>query len=200
MGAAARARAVHVKANVAGMWRLAAFLRGMNVGGRRLTNEELRARFVEMGFQDVASFRASGNVVFADRSRGGGPSAVAEHIEQGLAASLGYAVPTFIRTGEEVRAIAATAPFAQADVRASAGKLQVALLSQPPARRVREEVLSLAGAQDRLAFGERELYWLPSGGILDSPLDLKAVERLLGPMTVRTKNTIEQIASRHFPE
>ena len=43
----------------------AAFLRGMNVGGHRVTNEELRARFAAMGFSGVATFRASGNVVFA---------------------------------------------------------------------------------------------------------------------------------------
>ena len=36
--------------------------------------------------------------------------------------------------------------------------------------------------------------------MLDSALDLKAIERLLGVMTVRTKGTIEQIAERHFAD
>ena len=41
-----------------------AFLRGMNLGGRRIKNEELRAEFEALGFEEVATFRASGNVIF----------------------------------------------------------------------------------------------------------------------------------------
>ena len=175
----------------------------MNVGGHRLTNEELRSCFLEMGFREVASFRASGNIVFAGEgpeTGGQRPDAVTARIEEGLEASLGYAVPTFIRTEKEVRAIAAKQAFAAEHVRSSVGKLHVALLSAAPSPSVRDEVLSLASDSDRLAFGRRELYWLPSGRMIDSGLDLKAVERLIGMMTLRTKNTIELIASRHFAE
>jgi uncharacterized protein (DUF1697 family) len=180
------------------MSRFAAFLRGMNVGGHRLSNEELRAHFTAMGFADVATFRASGNVVFAAEDHA--PEQVRERIEQGLAAALGYTVPTFIRTGAEVRTIAAHEPFPRERVQASAGKLQVSLLTVSPTSKAREQALSLAGEEDGLAFGERELYWLPSGGTLDSALDMKTIERLLGVMTMRTKGTIEQIASKHCAE
>ena len=44
--------------------KLAAFLRGMNLGNRRISNADLRAEFESLGFQSVATFRASGNVVF----------------------------------------------------------------------------------------------------------------------------------------
>jgi hypothetical protein len=59
-------------------------------------------------------------------------------------------------------------------------------------------VLALAGENDALVFGRRELFWLPAAGISDSTLDSKALERALGPMTVRTMGTVEQIAARHF--
>jgi uncharacterized protein (DUF1697 family) len=180
------------------MSRYAAFLRGMNVGGHRLKNDELRALFEASGLQDVASFRASGNVTFTAPRQ-----SVAEltaTIERGLEASLGYAVPTFLRTASEVRAMALGTPFAAADVQASAGKLQVMLFLTKPTARAGKDVLALATEQDRLALGERELYWLPSGGILDSALDLKAIGKLLGPTTVRTKGTVEQIAAKHFAD
>lgn len=168
----------------------------MNVGGHRITNEELRKVFAKLGFAEVGTFRASGNVVF---TADGGPDAeIAAHIEAGLDRSLGYAVPTFVRTAQEVCAMAAHEPFAAADVRASAGKLQVAMLAESPGRRARSEALALASDEDRLAFGERELYWLPSGGTLESLLDLKALDRLLGKMTMRTMGTIEQLADKHF--
>jgi uncharacterized protein (DUF1697 family) len=176
----------------------AAFLRGMNVGGHRLTNVELCKHFTAMGFGDVASFRASGNVIFAGEEQP--DDAVARRIEEGLEKALGYAVPTFIRAASEVRAIATNEPFEQKHVEASSGKLQVVLLGAKPSAADRKAVLALESDADRLAFGERELFWLPIGGMSDSELDLKEVERRLGAMTVRTKGTVEQIAGKHFAD
>jgi uncharacterized protein (DUF1697 family) len=174
----------------------AAFLRGMNVGGHRLTNEELRGHLVAMGFAEVATFRASGNVVFAAEDQA--PPDLAARIEQGLAAGLGYAVPTFIRDTPQMQAIAAQQPFGADRVGVAGGKLQVMLLATPPSPSTRKVVLELASDDDRLEFGDHELYWLPRGGMLDSALDLKAIEKLLGVMTMRTKGTVEQIAGKHF--
>jgi uncharacterized protein (DUF1697 family) len=174
----------------------AAFLRGMNVGGHRITNDELREVFARIGFAAVRTFRASGNVVF---DAGAEPAAeLAERIERGLAAELGYAVPAFVRAEGELRAIAALAPFPVEIVSASAGKLQVALLAQAPAASARRDALALADERDRLVLCGRELYWLPSGGISDSELDLKALTAALGVMTVRTKGTIDLLAARHM--
>ena len=175
-----------------------AFLRGMNVGGHRISSGELRERFEELGFGEVNTFRASGNVIFAAPTE---PLAkMAIRIEEGLAVALGYEVPVFLRSVSEVRAIAAHQPFAQSLIAASKGKLQVAMLSAPPTARARKEVLAVTSDEDRLAFGDRELYWLPSGGILDSELDFKVIGKLLGVMTTRTKNTVEQVAAKYFAE
>jgi uncharacterized protein (DUF1697 family) len=176
----------------------AAFLRGMNVGGHRITNDELRARFEELGLRDVGTFRASGNVIFTAEAEP--EDKLNAHIEAGLAAALGYEVPVFLRSASEIGTIAADRPFAQSLIDASKGKPQVVLLSTAPAARARKQVLALASDEDRLAFGERELHWLPSGGILDSALDFKAIGRLLGPTTTRTKGTIEQLATKYFAD
>ncbi len=58
--------------------------------------------------------------------------------------------------------------------------------------------MALATDDDRLAIRERELYWLPSGGLMDAALDLKEIERLLGSNTMRTKSTVDQIAAKYF--
>ncbi len=173
----------------------AAFLRGMNVGGHRLTNDELRKHFAAMGFADVATFRASGNVVFAGKAQP--PEKLRARIEAGLAESLGYAVPTFVRTAAEVHAIAAATPFAAERLR-MAGKLQVGLLGAEPSPQARRDALALAGETDGLVFDGRELYWLPRGGVLDSALDMGSLARLLGAMTIRTKGTVELIAAKHL--
>jgi uncharacterized protein (DUF1697 family) len=182
----------------AGTSRYAAFLRGMNVGGHRVKSEELRSLFEALGFTDVRVFRASGNIVFtAEREP---VTELTARSEAGLEEALGYAVPTFLRTAEEVRAIAAAQPFDPPLVQASKGKLQVTMLSSVPAKRAREDVLALPTGEDLLTLKGRELYWLPSGGILDSVLDLKAIAKLLGAGTTRTKNTVEQIAAKHFAD
>ena len=92
------------------MSRYVAFLRGMNLGRRRIKSPELCAAFEDIGFKNVAAYLASGNVIFdADDSD---TDVVAGSIESGLRDSLGYEVPTFLRSSEEVMAIAGYAPFA----------------------------------------------------------------------------------------
>jgi uncharacterized protein (DUF1697 family) len=178
------------------MERYVAFLRGMNLGGRRIKNEELRAEFEALAFEDVATFRASGNVAFATK-KGGKEDALAAEIEAGLSEELGYEVPVFLRSCAEVVAIAESKPFDREAVATSSGKLQVSLLQRKPTAADRRKVLALATDDDLLAIEGRELYWLPSGGILDSDLDLRALEGLVGADTRRTMGTIEQIAAKH---
>jgi uncharacterized protein (DUF1697 family) len=178
------------------MARFAAFLRGMNVGGHRLTNAELRAHFEALGFAEVATFRASGNVVFAGDVRP--PPAVRASIEEGLHERLGYAVPALIRSAEQMRAIAGCQPFASELISASAGKLQVGLLAEPAPPDARKRIKALAGEDDRVVFDGCELYWLPRAGVLDSQLDMQALARQLGVMTMRTKGTLELIFTKHL--
>lgn len=174
----------------------AAFLRGINVGGHRLKGEQLRSRLEAIGLGEVATFRASGNVVFeADR---GGVKDLTGRIEEALEAELGYAVPAFLRTGAELREIAAREPFGPAQFEASKGKLQVILLPKTPSNAAREQALALGSDRDPLAIEGSELYWLPSGGTLDSELDLKAIDRLLGTGTMRTAGTVGQMVSKFF--
>jgi uncharacterized protein (DUF1697 family) len=178
------------------MSRYVAFLRGMNLGGRRIENEELRAHFEALGCEGVATFRASGNVIFA--SDGEPPAKLTSRLEEGLAGALDYEVPVFLRSADELLAIAAHEPFDARHVDGSKGKLQIALLTKRPSAAAAKKALALSTPADRLAIEGRELYWLPDGGMSDSELDLKALATILGPTTIRTKGTIDQIAAKHF--
>ncbi len=173
-----------------------AFLRGMNLGGRRITNDDLRGHFEAMGFDEVATFRASGNVIFAAEG-GEAESKLATRVEDELDARLGYDVPVFLRSIEELAVVASHEPFDPDLVAASKGKLQVQFLAAKPRAAAQREALGLATDEDRLAIEGRELYWLPSGGISDSDLDLKALDRALGAGTMRTMGTVQQIAAKH---
>jgi uncharacterized protein (DUF1697 family) len=171
-----------------------AFLRGMNLGNRRITNDALRAAFEQIGFTDVVTFRASGNVIFSSSEND--EAAVTKAVEDGLREQLGYDVPTFLRSEPELEAMVAFEPFPPREVEASEGKLQVILLLRAPSAAARKKMLALGSDDDRLAFAERELYWLPKGRMSDSELDLGAIDKGIGPTTIRTEGTIEQIAKK----
>jgi uncharacterized protein (DUF1697 family) len=173
--------------------RYAAFLRGVNVGkNHRVSSAELKELFEALGAESVATFRTSGNVVFD------GPRDMTSDIEERLEEELGFEVRTFVRTAAQLKEIAAAKPFPAKEVEASKGKLQVSLLDAKPTAAVRKKVLALATDQDALAFGKRELFWLPSGGTLESKLDQKELGRLLGPTTMRTKGTVELLFEKFF--
>ncbi|MEA2497313.1 MAG: hypothetical protein QOJ29_5224 [Thermoleophilaceae bacterium] len=171
------------------MPRYAAFLRGINVGGTRITKDKLSAPFSQLGLEDVTTFRASGNVIFEGPRESA--TKLAKRIEDRLAADLGFTkAVTFIRTRAEMRALAELNPIPASDDQ----KVHVMLLLKAPPK----QVLELATDADKLALGPRELFWRPEGNMSESELDLKAIENLIGPTTTRTKGTIDQIAERWF--
>jgi uncharacterized protein (DUF1697 family) len=165
----------------------------MNVGGHRLTNLELCGHFEALGFTEVAAFLASGNVVF----EAGRKSGVGERIEKGLRQALGYDVPTFLRTADDVVAIAGRDVF-DAGLIAERGKEQVMLLQAEPAAAASKAVTDLASDDDRLEICGREVHWLPRAGLLDACLDFKFIERTVGQTTTRTKKTIQRLAGKFF--
>jgi len=179
------------------MLRLAAFLRGMNLGRRRITNDDLRAHVEALGFTDVATFRASGNVILTAPDDGALEDA-ARRLATGLSEALAYDVPVFARSAEQVRAIATRQPFSDDELAASSGKPQVMLLERAPSAAARSAALALAPDGDRFVFDGADLHWLPAAGLSDSELDVKALAQAVGHGTVRTKGTIELIAAKHF--
>ena len=176
------------------MPRHVAFLRAINVGGRRASRDQLTTCLESLGFENVTTFRASGNLIF-DAPRQS-QATLTRRIDDALTESLGYDVRAFIRTATAVRAIAAHEPFPRKVVQASGGKLQVAILAKAPSKAVRDEVLSMATDDDRLAIQGTELYWLPSGGQMQADLDLRAIDNLVGENTRRTRSMIGEIAEK----
>jgi uncharacterized protein (DUF1697 family) len=176
------------------MPRHVAFLRAINVGDRRASREQLTSCLESIGLESVTTFRASGNLIFdaPRQSR----TTLTSRIDEALTESLGFDVRAFLRTAAEVHAIAAHAPFPQQVVEASGGKLQVAFLRKQPSKAARDEVLSMATDDDRLAIHGTELYWLPSGGQMQTDLNLRAIDSLIGENTRRTKNMIGEIAEK----
>jgi uncharacterized protein (DUF1697 family) len=171
------------------------FLRGMNLGGRRLTNDELIGAVDSCGCADVEVYQASGNVIFNDARPAGELTAI---LTDGLAAALGYPVPVYLRAADEVRAIAAGSPFTEGQLADSSSKPQVVFLHREPPADVIDEVMMLIPAGEVMAPAGRELYWLPATGVGDTRLDLRRLDQLTGGTTVRTLGTVQRIVRKYL--
>lgn len=173
--------------------RYAAFIRAVNLGrNRRVTGARLKELFEEAGAEAVSTFRTSGNVVFE------APRDMTSELEGHLEKALRHDMAIFLRSAKQLKAMAEHEPFPAGEVEASKGKLQVLLLRSKPSAAKQKQALALATDEDRLAFGARELYWLPSGGTMESKLDQRSLAGLIGQATQRTQGTIEQLHAKFF--
>ena len=169
----------------------AAFLRAINVGGRVVKMDALRAHCEACGLRNVETFIASGNVIFESRA---GAAALETKIETALAAKLGYEVATFVRSIPELEAVAGRA----AKESGGTGNVYVAFLKTGPAAALRKSVEALAGPGDRFVFAGREFYWLRDGGFSDSTFSNAIFERAIkAPATFRNITTITKIAAKY---
>jgi uncharacterized protein (DUF1697 family) len=177
------------------MPRFVAFLRAINVGGRVVTMAELRGHFEALGFDDVDSFIASGNIVFSSRSTS--VPALDKKIAKGLHAVLGYDVPCFVRTGEEVAAISKYKPFTATQMVDSL-TFCVGLLGEPLAPTAKKALMALQTPIDIFHVNDREIYWSSKNGQSDSVISNVLLERTLKVrFTFRGMNTMLRLTAKY---
>ena len=88
----------------------AAFLRGINVGGHKLVSmKRLSQAFESLGFKNVRTLLASGNVLFdaPPRNRAG----LVRKIEARLEQTFGHEISVIVRTLDELRVVVDSTPF-----------------------------------------------------------------------------------------
>lgn len=180
------------------MPRYIALLGGINVGGHRVKMDALRAHFAALGFADVTTFIASGNVIFATPEPD--EALLKSRIERQLAEALGYSVPTFLRTVEDLCAVAAYGPFADAAaVEAAGGTLAVMFMDAPLPPESAATMLGFATPRDTFHAHGRQLYWLTYGKMSESLIDWRLVGKAvaLPPNTMRNATTVRKLAATY---
>lgn len=138
------------------MPRYVAFLRGINLGKRRIAMSELREQFEALGFANVSTFIASGNVIFETKSKDA--ANLETKIEIHLAAKLGYEVHTFIRRDDEV--IAATEHTAFPEGTPDGGGIYVTFYKTPFDASTAKRLIAIRTEIDAFHINGSELYWL----------------------------------------
>ena len=166
------------------MTRFVALLGGINVGGHRVTMDRLRSELTALGFTDVATFIASGNVMFTGHARGNHEARIQDH----LAEQLGWPVPTFVRTAAEVIAASDLRPFGATP---PGHTHMVAFCRTAPSPAVQDRSTDF----DRFEVHGRELHWLIAGRLTESTITLTRLAKLIGPNTTRNITSLERLAT-----
>ena len=107
-----------------------ALLRGINVGGHKIIKmDQLRKAFEELGFEDVATYVQSGNVVFKSPKKAS--EDLSRKIEEMLLRRFSMSVPVIVRTAEEVDDVLRNNPFLK-ERGIDVSRLHVTFLSLTP--------------------------------------------------------------------
>ena len=179
------------------MFRFIAFLRAINVGGGRTVKmQSLRQIFESLGFFNVATFIASGNVVFETTTKR--TETLERKIEKALKEALGYEVRTFVRGEDELAKIANHRPFPGSKFDET-WQNNIILLADNLNNKLKRGMYALRTKTDEFEVHGREVYWWrrKQNGVLFSTVPL---EKILGPaFTVRGANTIKRIVSKCRP-
>lgn len=174
-----------------------AFLRAINVGGRTVRMEDLRSLFEAMGFAQVETFIASGNVIFETRS--GKPAALESKIETALHKALGHEVITFLRSPAELAAVAAARPFDAATLDA-AQALNIAFLKEPLSGAQHSALQDLSTEIDTFHADGREIHWVCRLKQSESTFSNALLERKLKlAATFRSMTTVRKLADKYPP-
>ena len=175
------------------MTRHVAFLRAVNVGGRTIKMDDLRKTCEAIPLRNVATFIASGNVLFETREP---RAAVEASIETALHRAFGFEVVTMVRSAADLSSV-----IEQVEARrmphGGGTTLYVGFLKALPGRSAVRAVTGLSNEVDQLSIIGQELYWQCHTSFAESTIVGSKLEKLLNtPLTIRNFNTVRKLAVR----
>ena len=173
------------------MPRCVAFLRAVNVGGRTVKMDALRAAFEALALAGVETFIASGNVIFDSSARD--LAALERKIEAQLQKSFGFEIHSFVRTLDEVAALSMHPAFD-----AAATTQVIGFLRSAPTPQALRTIADMSTDVDRLQVHGRELFWFSDHKQSESVFSNAVFERALDTRsTFRGLGTLRKLVAKH---
>jgi uncharacterized protein (DUF1697 family) len=161
----------------------AALLRGVNVAGKTLVMADLRRWAEAAGFSKVRTYIASGNLLLESER---GEAEVKQRLESVLAREAGKRIAVFVRSAEELAAVAAANPFTDAP----GNRVNAIFLDEPPPADAVDRATGRA-EDEEIVLGAREIYVrYGSNGMGRSKLRIPSGDK----GTARNMNTVAKLA------
>jgi len=167
-----------------------ALLRAINVGGRMLPMAALRELCAGLGWRNVRTYIASGNVLF---EAGGTNEANEAALEAAIAERFPFQVPVVVRTAEQWAGYPGSNPFID-EARDAPNRLLMLLSKQPPNDGAAQAVEQRARAGERARrVGDALWIFFPDGSGT-SKLSPTAIDKAIGsPATSRNYRTVVKL-------
>ena len=170
--------------------RYAVLLRGVNVGGIKVTMAELRTAFADAGLANVTTLLASGNVLLDSEAS---EEAVKDTCERVLGDTFGYQAWVLVYTTEQIREIVDAYPFERVD---DLKHPYVIFSHDGVSTSELAEIADLEPSLEQVAPGPHNvLYWqVDRGSTLDSKIGkASAKSRYKSTTTTRNLRTVEKL-------
>jgi uncharacterized protein (DUF1697 family) len=171
----------------------AALLRGINVGGhRRVRMDALKQAFGSLGFKNIQTLLASGNVVFEAPLTNA--SILTKQIQERLKKVLGFEIGVLIRSIRELQSLHRTNPFRGIEVTPRT-RLFVTFFPEKPASRLKFPYVSSDGSFKLLRASDCEVCSVVTIGNLRGGMQFMGfLDKEFGrSVTTRSWNTITRI-------
>jgi len=164
-----------------------ALLRGVNVGGVNLKMADLAEVVRGLGYTNVKTVLASGNVLF---TTGDAASTAKQTLESALRERFGYEAWVHVLTVDAIRTIVAAYPFPRSDERHA-----YVVFAVKPEVRAELSAVDLDDAVEQAQAGDGVIYWsVPKGSTLDSAMGkAQSAARHKPWITTRNLNTLEKL-------
>lgn len=172
------------------------FLRGINLGKRRIKMPLLKSLFEELGFKNVSTYIASGNVIFETRKVD--LQKLEAKIEKHLFKSLDYEVDAFVRPQDELETLIAYPAFSKAQMEQPENTQYIVFLKTVPAAADLAIFKSIETPTDKFTSNNQELYWLCGTGVAESEVWKSKFLKQLSwkTSTTRKANTVAKIIEK----
>jgi uncharacterized protein (DUF1697 family) len=169
----------------------AAFLRGINVGGKnKIKMETLREACAALGFENVKTYINSGNIIFETVCTD--DQKLAEQIEKAIENEFGLNIKTMVRSIVEIEEIVKNNPF---DGQFENDKdLHVFFLDEELSAEKRELLLSQTSENEKFAVRDREIFYLLRINFSDSLMGKDYIgKKLKVSATARNWRTVNKV-------
>lgn len=157
--------------------------------------EYLKTLFEELGFENVESFIASGNVIF--ESKNSNAALLENKIEKYLIKSLGNEVTTFIRSLNQLEQIISYQPFPKEKYEHASAN-NIGFIREPLSKESAAVLKKLETDIDDFHSHNTEVYWLCKKGQSKSKFSGNVFEkRLKTQVTFRGFKTLDKLLKKY---
>lgn len=167
--------------------RQVALLRGINIGSRnRIAMPALREALSGAGYEDVATYVQSGNVVLTSREKS---AALERSLERLIAQRFDLEIPVVVRTRVQLAKVVEENPLG--DVALDPKRYQVAFLRSKLSREAATALKEAAVEPEQVVIAGREIYSWHDAGVARSKLWAAIASKKLGvDATARNWTTV----------